>query len=64
MKSFCLLLPSQNQITDHEESVLDVAVIVPVQAFQIFSRAHAGVKELFCGAINLQLSGFIQPFSS
>jgi hypothetical protein len=53
MQSFYLLLPSQNQITDHEESVLDIAVIVPTQAFQIFSHARAGVKALFLSAINL-----------
>jgi hypothetical protein len=57
MQSFYLLLPSQNQITDHEESVLDIAVIVPTQAFQIFSRARAGVKAVFLGAINLELFG-------
>jgi hypothetical protein len=57
MKSFCLLLPSQNQITDHEESILDITVIVPVQALQIFSRARTCVKAVFLGAINLKLSG-------
>jgi hypothetical protein len=59
MQSLYLLLPSHNQIADHEESVLDVAVIVPAQAFQIFSRARVGVKALFLGTINLELSGFI-----
>jgi hypothetical protein len=43
MQSFRLLLPLQNQISDHEESILDIAVIVPAQAFQILSRACAGV---------------------
>jgi hypothetical protein len=57
MQSFYLLLSSRNQIADHEESVLDITVIVPAQAFQIFSRACTGVKEVFLGAINLELSG-------
>jgi hypothetical protein len=57
MQFFCFLLSSQNQIADHEESVLDIVVIIPTQAFQIFIRAHAGVKALFHGAINLELSG-------
>jgi hypothetical protein len=61
MQSVCLLLPSQNQVADHEESILDIAVIVPAQAFQIFSRVHAGVKALFLGAINLELSGLSRP---
>jgi hypothetical protein len=60
MQSFYLLLPSQNQIANHEESILDIAVIVPAQAFQIFSRACVGVKVLFLDAINLELSGFIR----
>jgi hypothetical protein len=59
VQSFRLLFPTQNQIADHEESVLDVAVIVPAQAFQIFSRARVGVKALFLGAINFELSSFI-----
>jgi hypothetical protein len=57
MQSFYLLLPSLNQITDHEESILDITVIVPAQALQIFSRARAGVKAVFLDAINLKLSG-------
>jgi hypothetical protein len=57
MQSFCLLLPSQNQIADHEESVLDITVIVPAQALQIFSYARIGVKAVFLSAINLKLSG-------
>jgi hypothetical protein len=61
MQSFCLLLPSQNQIANHKESVLDIAVIVHAQAFKIFSRARAGVKALFLGAINLELSGLSRP---
>jgi hypothetical protein len=61
MQSFCLPLPSQNQITNHEESILDIAVIVPAQAFQIFSHVRIGVKALFLGAINLELSGLSRP---
>jgi hypothetical protein len=56
MQSFYLLLPSQNQIANHEEFVLDIAVIIPAQALQIFSRACTGVKAVFLGAINLELS--------
>jgi hypothetical protein len=61
VQSFCLLFPAQNQIIDHEEPVLDVAFVVPVQAFQIFSCVRAGVKALFLGAINFELSSFIRP---
>jgi hypothetical protein len=60
MQSY-LLLPSQNQITDHEESVLDIVVIVYAQAFQIFSHERVSVKALFLGAINLKLSGLSRP---
>jgi hypothetical protein len=62
VQSFYLLLPTQNQIANHEEFVLDIAVIIPAQSFQIFSRTRAGVKALFLDAINFELSGFIRHF--
>jgi hypothetical protein len=61
VQSFCLLFPAQNQIANHEEPVLDVAVIVPAEAFQIFSCTRAGVKAMFLDAINFELSRFIRP---
>jgi hypothetical protein len=61
MQSFCLLLPLHNQIVNHEESILDIIVIVPTQVLQIFSRVHAGVKVVFLGAINLKLSSLGRP---
>jgi hypothetical protein len=47
----------QNQIANHEKSILNIAVIVPTQALQIFSCVCAGVKAVFLGAINLKFSG-------
>jgi hypothetical protein len=61
MQSFCLMLPSQNQIADHEESILDITVIVPAQTHQIFSHTRTGVKVVFLSAINLKLSSLRGP---
>jgi hypothetical protein len=54
MQSFYLLLPSHNQIVDHEESILDIVVIVPMQAFQILA-VRAQVSR-HCSSVQLTLS--------
>jgi hypothetical protein len=60
--SLLALLATEDEVSDHEEPAVDVAVIVLPQSLQVLCRSHAGDQTLFFKPIDVFFSGSVGSF--
>ena len=59
MDTSLIRLPLQDQVPNHEESLLNVLVVVPAQNSEVFCRTYTGIEPLLFYTIHFLLPYFI-----